>query len=52
MKKVLVALPEKVLEIIQKELKGKLGDSISEVIRGIVISYLSEKGYMSKEAKE
>jgi metal-responsive CopG/Arc/MetJ family transcriptional regulator len=51
MKRVLVTLPERVIEIIQRDLKGKMGDNNSEVIRSIVIAYLSEKGYMSKEVK-
>ncbi len=49
MKRILVNLPDKVIEIIQKELKGKMGDNNSEVVRSIVVSYLSEKGYMNKE---
>jgi len=47
MKKVLVSLPEGIYDIV-KELKGKIGESDSEVIRTIVTSYLSEKGYFSK----
>jgi len=34
--------------IILKELKGKLGESDSEIVRSIVIAYLSEQGYMTK----
>jgi metal-responsive CopG/Arc/MetJ family transcriptional regulator len=49
MKKVLVALPDKVWEIFENELKGKMGQNYSEIIRGIVLAYLSEKGYMDKE---
>jgi len=30
------------------ELKGKLGESDSEVVRTMVISFLSEKGYLAK----
>ena len=48
MKRILVSLPDKVHEIIQKELKGKMGESGSEIIRTIVLAYLSEKGYMEK----
>ena len=48
MKRILVSLPDKVYEIIQKELKGKMGGSSSEVVRAIVLAYLSEKGYMEK----
>jgi hypothetical protein len=42
----LVTLPDGVWETIDKELKGKLGDEDGEVIKNIVIAYLSEKGYL------
>jgi len=48
MKRVLVNLPDKVLDILQNELRGKMGDNNSEVIRSIVVAYLSEKGYLNK----
>lgn len=47
MKKVLVSLPKGVFDII-RGLKGEMGESDSEVIRNIVISYLSEQGYFSR----
>lgn len=47
MKRILVSLPEGIKKIIN-ELKGKLGNSESEVVRAIVIAYLSEKGYLAK----
>jgi len=50
MKKVLVSLPEGIFNLI-RELKGKIGESDSEVIRNIVIAYLSEQGYLAKERK-
>lgn len=50
MKKVLVSLPEGIFNQIQ-ELKGKLGESDSEVVRTMVISFLSEKGYLNKKEK-
>lgn len=50
MKKVLVSLPEGIYNLIQ-ELKGRFGESDSEVVRIIVISFLSEKGYLSKGEK-
>jgi len=50
MKKVLVSLPEGIYKIVE-ELKGKIGESDSEVIRTIVVSYLGEKGYLSKREK-
>jgi metal-responsive CopG/Arc/MetJ family transcriptional regulator len=48
-KRILVSLPDKVHEIIQKELKGKMGESSSEIVRAIVVAYLSEKGYLEKK---
>lgn len=47
MKKILVSLPEGVFDIV-RSLKGELGESDSEVVRNIVVSYLSEQGYFSK----
>lgn len=48
MKKVLVSLPEGILDIINNSLKGKIGNKDSEIIRAIVIAYLSEKGFLNK----
>jgi metal-responsive CopG/Arc/MetJ family transcriptional regulator len=48
MKKVLVSLPEGIFNQIHG-LKGSLGESDSEVIRTMVISFLSEKGYLAKK---
>jgi metal-responsive CopG/Arc/MetJ family transcriptional regulator len=48
MKKVLVSLPEGIFNLV-RELKGKLGESDSEVVRTMVISFLSEKGYLVKK---
>lgn len=47
MKRILVSFPEGIHEIL-KELKGKIGESDSEIVRNIVIAYLSEKGYLTK----
>lgn len=52
MKKALVALPDDAWDIIDRELKGKLGTGRSDIIRFIVLSYLSEKGYMDKGGKD
>lgn len=46
MKKILVALPEDIVDLLDSELKGKLGDGHSDIIRGIVLSWLSEKGFI------
>jgi len=51
MKKVLVSIPEGAWKIIEKELKGKLGESESELIRTMVLVYLSEKGYFREGKK-
>lgn len=48
MKKVLVSLPEGIFQIV-RDLKGQLGESDSEVVRTMVISFLSEKGYLAKK---
>jgi len=50
MKKVLVSLPEEIFSLV-RDLKGKFGESDSEVVRTIVISFLSEKGYLSKRER-
>ncbi len=47
MKKILVSLPEGIFNLV-KELKGKLGESDSEVVRNMVVAYLSEQGYLAK----
>lgn len=47
MKKILLSLPEGVFKIVQG-LKGELGESDSEVVRNIVIAYLSEQGFFNK----
>lgn len=51
-RRALVTLPDGVWSVIDKELIGKLGDGYSEVIRNLVIAYLTEKGYLlSMKAK-
>ncbi len=51
MKKALVALPDEVWDIIDQDLKDKLGTGHSDIIRAIVVAYLSEKGYLDKGGK-
>ncbi len=48
MRRALVSLPDGVWKIIDEELKGNIGDGDSEVIRNIVITHLTEKGYLLK----
>jgi hypothetical protein len=50
-KKVLVSLPEEIIEIIDKELIGKLGEGHSDTLRKIIMNWLSEQGYLKKSAK-
>jgi hypothetical protein len=45
MKRVFVSLPDGVWSILKRDFLNKVGDSESEVIRNLVIAYLSEHGY-------
>lgn len=49
MKRILVSLPDGAWKILAAELKGKMGESDSEVIRNIIMTYLSDQGYMKKK---
>jgi hypothetical protein len=49
MKRTLVSLPDELYQIIKTKLMGKLGENDSEIIRSIVIAYLSEHGYFKNE---
>ena len=51
MKKVLVSLPDGVVEILDKELVGKFGEGYSDTLRNIIMNWLSEKGYLAKGGK-
>ena len=51
MDRVLVSLPEKVMSRIDY-LKGTLGEGRSDIVRAIVIAYLSEKGYLRGDKDE
>jgi len=46
MRRALVSLPDGVWRVIDKELRGDVGDGDSEVIRNIVIAHLTAKGYL------
>ena len=52
MKRALVSLPDELFEIMKTKLMGKFGESDSEIIRNIVIAYLSEKGYLSNKEEK
>lgn len=51
MKRILVSIPDGTWKIIERKLKGKIGEKDSELIRNIVLAYLSEKGYLKEETK-
>jgi metal-responsive CopG/Arc/MetJ family transcriptional regulator len=51
MKRILLSLPDEIKNIVEN-LKGVFGESDSEVVRSIVIAFLSEKGYLSQKAKQ
>jgi metal-responsive CopG/Arc/MetJ family transcriptional regulator len=51
MKRILVSIPDGAWRVIEKELYDKMGDKESELIRNIVLAYLSEKGYFTKVTK-
>ncbi len=51
MKRILVSIPDGTWKIIEKKLKGKLGEKESELIRNIVLVYLSEKNFIKEESK-
>lgn len=51
MKKVLVALPIDIVNLIDKDLIGKLGEGYSDTLRTIIMNWLSEKGYLNKGGK-
>jgi hypothetical protein len=51
MRKVLVSLPENVANLLNTELVGKIGETCSDTLRTIIMSWLSEKGYLTKGGK-
>jgi len=51
-KRIIVTIPWGVWEIIEKNLKGKIGDKDAEIIRNIVIAWLSEKSFLKSSQRE
>ena len=51
MRKILVALPQEIVDLLDRELIGKLGEGYSGTLRTIIMSWLSEKGYLTKGGK-
>jgi metal-responsive CopG/Arc/MetJ family transcriptional regulator len=51
MKKILVSLPDGVVETLDNELIGKIGQTRSDTLRTIIMNWLSEQGYLAKGGK-
>ena len=51
MRKALVALPDELWVIIDRDLGDTMGRGYSDTIRGIVTAWLSENGYLVKGGK-
>jgi metal-responsive CopG/Arc/MetJ family transcriptional regulator len=51
MKKILVSLPDGVVNTLDKELLGKIGQTRSDTLRTIIMNWLSEQGYLAKGGK-
>jgi metal-responsive CopG/Arc/MetJ family transcriptional regulator len=51
MKKILVSLPDGVVETLDNELIGKIGQTRSDTLRTIIMNWLSEQGYLEKGGK-
>lgn len=51
MRKILVSLPDGIVEILDKEVVGKLGEGYSDTLRQIIMNWLSEQGYLAKGGK-
>jgi metal-responsive CopG/Arc/MetJ family transcriptional regulator len=51
MKKILVSLPDGVVEILDNELIGKVGQTRSDTLRTIIMNWLSDQGYLAKGGK-
>jgi len=42
-----VTLPDGVWKLMRSDLRGKIGDGDSEIIRNIVVTFLTEKGFFA-----
>jgi hypothetical protein len=51
MKKILVSLPDGIVEILDKEIIGKFGEGYSDTLRNIIMNWMSEQGYLAKTGK-
>ena len=51
MKKIIASLPDGVIEILDKEVIGKVGEGHSDTLRTIIMNWLGEQGYLAKGEK-
>ena len=51
MRKILVSLPDAVVDLLDKEIVGKLGEGYSDSLRTIIMNWLGEQGYLAKGDK-
>lgn len=51
MKKLLVSLPDRIVKTIDAELIGKVGQTRSDTLRTIIMTWMSEQGYLAKGEK-
>lgn len=51
MKKILVSLPDGIVEVLDKELIGRVGQTRSDTLRTIILNWMSEQGYLAKGGK-
>lgn len=49
MRRAFVSLPDGIWEIIDRDFKGRIGEGDSEVLRNIIVAYLSDRGYFVNE---
>ena len=47
----MVSLPDAVVDLLDKEIVGKLGEGYSDTLRTIIMNWLSEQGYLAKGGK-
>jgi hypothetical protein len=51
LRKILVSLPDAVVDLLDKEIVGKLGEGYSDSLRTIIMNWLGEQGYLAKGDK-
>ena len=51
MRKILVSLPDGVVDLLDRVVVGKIGEGHSDTLRTIIMNWLSEKGYLTKKGE-